>query len=102
MQQRGARAIEIDFLRQDRAGADKAEVAANDIENLRQLIERCFAEEFAKAGNARIVGYFVMFAVFGGQIGAVHIFKLQASIFFTVLGAHGAEFVQGNGLGELA
>src|SRR4051794_5410525 len=42
------------LLRNQRAGPDKAHVAAENIDQLRQLVERMAAEEAADSGNARI------------------------------------------------
>lgn len=48
-------AVALDFLRDDRARADEAHVAADDVPELRQLVEAGLAEEGAELGDARVV-----------------------------------------------
>lgn len=82
---------------QDGAGADQAHFAADDVEELGEFIEAVFAQEFAEAGDARVVfellvavPFLLQFRVLGevafeDLIGAdVHGAELEEGVFFAV------------------
>lgn len=102
VKQGGLARAKFDFLGQDWPRTDEAEVAAQYIEKLGELVERCVSEKLAKACNTRIVGDLAVLTVFAGEIGATHGLELFGGIFFAILGVHTAEFDELDRLGEPA
>ena len=73
-----------DFAGQRRTRPDDAHIAAQDIDELRQLVERVLAQEAAEAGDAGIVGDLEQDAV-----ALVHVHDFGAALLG--IAHHGAE-----------
>src|SRR5688572_29268911 len=92
--------VVLEFISDGRPWSDKRHLAAQDVDELRQLIEAALAEEVSERRNARIISHLE------SALAAIQLFCDQTPDVFlvnrrVVIGVHGPEFQEGELLPKL-